>query len=237
MGKMARFFDTFFYREFNDNWDLKNFRDEILKSLNSRMVILDLGAGGGVVPEMNLKGLAGQVYGIDPDPRVLNNPYLDHAFIGYGETMKIFNDNFFDMVICCNVLEHLKDPLPFFLEINRVLKKEGLLFTKSPNKHHYIPFIARITPTIFHKWINKIRGRQEEDTFRTFYRVNTKKAQVLTAKKTGFEPVEIKFYEGRPEYLRFNLLTYIPGILYERVVNKLGLDLLKAVIISKFRKK
>jgi ubiquinone/menaquinone biosynthesis C-methylase UbiE len=237
LGRVINFLDGFFYKNLDDNWDHKIFQNEILKTLNHQMMILDIGAGVGTVQEMNFQGLAGRVYGIDPDPRVLNNPYLDQAFIGYGESMKMFDDNYFDLVFCCNVLEHLNDPVPFFLEINRVLKKGGLLLTKTPNKHHYVTFIARITPTVFHKKINKIRGRNEADTFPTFYHVNTKKTQVLLAEKTGFEMIKIKFYEGRPEYLRFSFVTYLPGIIYERIINTFGLDWWKVVIISKFRKK
>jgi ubiquinone/menaquinone biosynthesis C-methylase UbiE len=237
LGRAIRFLDNFFYKNTHDNWDHKIFQNEIMENLGKEMIILDIGAGAGNVQEMNFRGLAGQVYGIDPDPRVLNNPHLDQAYIGYGESMAMFAENYFDMVICCNVLEHLNDPTPFFLEINRVLKKGGLLLTKTPNKRHYVPLIARITPTIVHQKINKIRGRIEEDTFPTFYHVNTKKTQVQAAEKTGFELVEINFYEGRPEYLRFNFITYLLGILFERTINKLGLDLLKVVIISKFRKK
>jgi hypothetical protein len=56
------------------------------------------------------------------------------------------------------------------------------------------------------------------------------------AGKAGFQVIGIQSYEGRPEYLRFNGITYVAGIFYERVVNGLGLDWLKAVLISKFQK-
>ncbi len=231
------FWDRYFYPDYDDNWDHKLFRAEILKHLDSTAILLDVGAGSGLVPEMNFKGLAGQVYGIDPDRRVLSNPYLEKAFIGFGDAMRPFQDNQFDVVICCNVLEHIQDPGSFFREIGRVLKKGGWLLTKTPNRFHYVALIAQITPPGFHRWFNRIRGRNMEDTFPTYYHVNTRKRQIRIAGQTGFQVGAINFYEGRPEYLRFSFIAYLPGIIYERIINGLGFSGLKAVMISKFIKR
>jgi len=43
-------------------------------SLESGVWSLDLGAGAGIVSQMNFKGIASRVCGIDPDERVLSNP-------------------------------------------------------------------------------------------------------------------------------------------------------------------
>lgn len=230
------FLDRLFYNNLGDNWDHQIFRTEILKYIHPDTFMLDVGAGSGLVSEMDFKGLAGQVYGIDPDRRVLDNPYLNKAFVGFGDSMRQFEDNRFDVVICCNVLEHIPDPAPFFNEVRRVLKNGGFLITKTPNKFHYVPLIAMITPSGFHQFINKIRGRKGEDTFPTFYHANTKKQQMRIAQATGFEITGIQLYEGRPEYLRVNFLLYIPGIIYERLVNLLHLDCLKVVVITTFKK-
>jgi hypothetical protein len=57
----------------------------VLAALNPNAHVLDLGAGAGIVPEMNFRGLAARVCGVDPDPRVLQNRHLDEGKIGYGE--------------------------------------------------------------------------------------------------------------------------------------------------------
>jgi hypothetical protein len=46
----------------------------------------------------------------------------------------------------------------------------------------------------------------------------------------------VEFQEGRPEYLRFHWLTYFLGMAYERIVNALRLNALKAVIYVQLRK-
>ena len=77
------------------------------------------------------------------------------------------------MVFADNVMEHLANPYKVFKELSRVLKPDGLLLFKTPNRSHYMPLISRLTPLSFHKFINKIRGRST-DTFPTHYLVNSR---------------------------------------------------------------
>ncbi len=70
-----------------------------------------------------------------------------------------------------------------------------------------------------HAFYNRIRGRAEEDTFPTFYRVNSKKKVIYYGESTGFEVESIEMIEGRPEYLRVSWPTYLLGTVYEKIVN------------------
>jgi SAM-dependent methyltransferase len=204
--------------------------------MNGSAHVLDLGAGAGIVPQMNFKGAVEKVSGIDPDKRVVHNPFLDNAVVGYGESMPQFENGSIDVVISDNVLEHIGNPVDLFKEIHRVLKPGGYFISKSPNKYYYVAAISKFTPYFIHKIINKKRGRKYEDTFPTHYKLNTKRAQLKHALNAGFEVVEFFSVEGRPEYLRHFGPAYLLGIAYERLVNKLNLDFLKAVNISVFRK-
>ena len=47
---------------------------------------------------------------------------------------------------------------------------------------------------------------------------------------------KLEYEEGRPEYLRFNGLTYLIGFLYERTVNTLNLNGLKVSLYVTMRK-
>ena len=49
------------------------FRERILQHLTPAAVILDLGAGAGIVQQMNFQGLAVRICGVDLDPRTVNN--------------------------------------------------------------------------------------------------------------------------------------------------------------------
>lgn len=210
--------DHAWYPGVERNWDDLVFRQAILDRLRPEHVLLDLGAGAGIVREMNFRGIASMACGIDPDERVLQNPFLDDARVGTVEKID-YADEQFDVVFADNVLEHLPEPQTAFSEIYRVLKPGGSFFFKTPNKFHYMPAIASLTPTRFHKYVNSKRGRDAEDTFPTLYRANSKRRIEKLARATGFEVVAIRRIEGRPEYLRFSVPTYCVGWLYEKLVN------------------
>lgn len=228
--------DARFYKEYDNNWDDILFRKTILKFIKKDSIILDLGAGAGIVKEMDFKGLASEVYGIDPDDRVTNNKFLDVGIQGFGNDMHMFPNEKFDLIFSDNVFEHISNPGKLFSEIARVLKPDGYLINKTPNKYYYVSVVARLSPHKFHQFINKKRGRDEEDTFPTLHKLNTKKAQEKWAQKCKLKTISFEYFEGRPEYLRHFGPLYLFGLLFERIVNYLRIDRMKAVIISVFQK-
>lgn len=48
--------------------------------------------------------------------------------------LNIFKDNFFDVVVSFQVIEHIKNDAFFLKEIHRVLKPDGILILSTPNK-------------------------------------------------------------------------------------------------------
>jgi SAM-dependent methyltransferase len=149
---------------------------------------------------------------------VVSNRFLDEGRVADAGHIP-YDDAMFDVVYSDNVLEHLPDPLAVFAEVARVLRPGGSFVFKTPNKWHYMPTIARLTPHRFHQWINRKRGRQEVDTFPTLYRANTRRTLEDLARRSGLQVESIERIEGRPEYLRMSGPTYLAGFLYERLVN------------------
>jgi ubiquinone/menaquinone biosynthesis C-methylase UbiE len=218
MTGLNAFLDDKLYPGVDGHWDDQLFRECILRFVGPDSQVLDIGAGAGIVSEMNFKDVAKRVAGVDPDERVVDNPYLHDAHIGTGEKLP-FDDETFDVAFADNVMEHLENPQKVFREINRVLKPGGVFLGKTPNAWHYMPLIARTTPHWFHRIVNKARGRAVVDTFPTRYRANTPSAVRKLAAATGFKPISIERFEGRPEYLRITPPTYLVGWGYEKLVN------------------
>lgn len=143
----------------------------------------------------------------------------------------------FDVAFADNVMEHLETPVDVLREAFRVLKPGGVFLFKTPNRNHYMPLVARMTPHRFHQYVNKLRGRSEADTFPTRYRANSARQVRRLARLTGFEVTRIDRIEGRPEYLRMSGFTYLLGALYERAVNlSARLAGLRVVLIAELRK-
>jgi len=210
--------DVRFYPGATKNWDDERFRDAILAVLRPEDELLDLGAGAGIVAAMNFRGAAQRVCGIDLDPRVTENPFLDEGRVSDGSRIP-YPDHSFDVVISDNVLEHLDEPLAVFREVSRVLRPGGRFLFKTPNATHYMPLIARCTPHAFHRAVNRLRGRNGDDTFPTRYRANSPRALRRLARGAGLDLVRVERVEHRPEYLRLHPLTYALGLAYERLVN------------------
>lgn len=206
------------YPGFKRNWDDQLFRERILLHLRPDAAVLDLGAGAGIVEQMNFRGLAGSVCGVDLDPRVVDNPMLDEGRVANADGIP-YEDGRFDVVFSDNVLEHLDEPLQVFREVERVLKPGGVFLFKTPNKWHYMPTIARLTPHGFHQYVNRLRGRAAVDTFPTRYRANCLGDVARLAAATGLLVERLDRIEGRPEYLRMTWPTYLIGLAYERLVN------------------
>lgn len=237
MGNLVARMDRRLYALFGNNWDDTMLRERILKILTPGDTMLDLGAGAGIIRQMNFRGLAGRVCGIDLDPRILTqNRYLDEALHGSAEAIP-YPSGTFDFVIANNVMEHIADPHGVYREICRVLKPGGRFLFKTPNKWHYMPLIARLTPLRFHQYINRIRGRSTEDTFPTKYLANSPGQIRELAKGSGLRVESIELIEGRPEYTRLTAITYLFGYLYERIVNRVsGLSVFRILIIGQLRK-
>lgn len=210
--------DARLYPGVGRNWDDALFRAEILARLRPHFVILDLGAGAGIVREMDLRGHAARICGVDLDPRVRENPFLHEGQVADCARLP-YPDAAFDLVFADNLFEHLRDPAAVLREVARVLRPGGVFLFKTPNRRHYMPQIARLTPLWFHRWVNRRRGRHDADTFPTLYRINTPADVHRYAEQAGLQVSSIELIEGRPEYLRMTAPTYLLGAAYERLVN------------------
>lgn len=208
MSAMVQKLDRALYPSHARNWDDQLFRARILSHIGPDKKVLDLGAGAGIVEAMNFKGLADKVCGVDLDPRVEANLMLDEGRVADAGGIP-YPDQIFDVVFADNVVEHLADPLGVFREVHRVLKPDGVFLFKTPNKTHYMPTIARLTPHRFHQFINRLRGRAEADTFPTLYRANTAADVKRISSEVGFEVMSVSRIEGRPEYLRMTWLAHL----------------------------
>lgn len=148
-------------------------------------VVLDFGAGRGVHADgagymariSNLRGRVKKVIGVDPDPRVRENPWLDEAQTIEPRKPIPLPDCSVDVVISLSVLEHIEDPSFVASEIRRVLKPGGWFCAYTPNKWGYPAVFARLVPDSLHGRIVKLAipntNRSFDDVFPTLYRMNT----------------------------------------------------------------
>ncbi|HSP86698.1 MAG TPA: class I SAM-dependent methyltransferase [Ignavibacteriaceae bacterium] len=104
---------------------------EILKSkkLNQQSLnVLDLGCGKGESLKF-FKSLNPNIewHGIDIDksPEVFSRTENNERFLTFDGINIPFQNNYFDLIYCKQVLEHVRYPQELLTEVNRVLKPEG----------------------------------------------------------------------------------------------------------------
>jgi S-adenosylmethionine-dependent methyltransferase len=96
-----------------------------LDKINSTK-ILDYGSGFGITA--NHFAEENHVTAIEPNARMVKMRVCEHLYnqiIGSTEQLKQLPDNFFDFVLCHNVLEYIKNQEEVFKELCRVVKPNG----------------------------------------------------------------------------------------------------------------
>ncbi|MGV9866775.1 bifunctional 2-polyprenyl-6-hydroxyphenol methylase/3-demethylubiquinol 3-O-methyltransferase UbiG [Rhodococcus koreensis] len=134
---------------------------------------LDVGSGGGFLAE-EFTRIGFRVTGIDPSPVSIDTARrhaaradLDIEYrIGSGERLPV-PDSTFDVVYCCDVLEHVSDLGEVIAETSRVLKPGGLYLFDTINRTFVSKLVAikimqewrmtRMFDTPIHDWSMCIR--------------------------------------------------------------------------------
>jgi len=120
-----------------------------------------------------------------------------------------FEDDSFDTVLSCGVLEHVHDPDASLGEIRRVLRPRGTFFvTNLPNRFSYTERAARLLGRYYH-------GQLSDD------RVYTKRTARELLERHGFELAQFRRAHmlpltlggpGRPIWTASRVLERIPGL-------------------------
>ena len=97
IGNLTQWMDQKLYPDSGKNWDDEIFRERVLACIQPQHVVLDLGAGAGIVKQMNFKGFAVKICGVDLDPRVVDNPMLDEGRVSDAGAIP-YDDAMFDVI-------------------------------------------------------------------------------------------------------------------------------------------
>lgn len=107
----------------------------VLDQTPENSIVLDIGCNTGLfsIPLQEKKNC--YVRGIDIVPELVEVAKQRgvRAEVGEAENLSQFENNKFDIVLCCEVLEHLFNPMHAISEIHRVLKVGGKLIVTVPH--------------------------------------------------------------------------------------------------------
>jgi len=122
----------------NEPWG-RMFYDLLFVQLNlpqlPKLKILDFGSGLGITA--NYYAAWHEVTAVEPNNELIDNGFTENEYElirGSIENLTEFNDNFFDVVFCHNVLEYIEEKEPVIAELVRVLKPGGLFSLVKHNR-------------------------------------------------------------------------------------------------------
>lgn len=204
-----------YYLSFRDDYRLKRLT-ETVKLNRGRMV--DLGCGGGLLTEsLTHYYPKAKLYGCDISKVAISFARkFGSGKVIYDEirNKKLpYKNDFFDVCICLDVIEHIPDVDFFLKEVKRILKKNGKFFLIVPCERQ--PF----TYTWFFQKI-KIGDKL---TFKNWGHIHpefTHKSVITLLRKHGFS-IERKTYGEHIFYQVVNFFTYfLPKEIMELVLGK-----------------
>jgi 2-polyprenyl-3-methyl-5-hydroxy-6-metoxy-1,4-benzoquinol methylase len=167
-----------------------NVRVEMLKYLPPQAKkILDIGCGNGSFAEVIKSMNQAEVWGIELmlDEAEKAKLVLDKIFAGPCEDfIDDLPNNYFDVIYCNDVLEHLVDPYDVLKKLHSKLVNGGVVISSIPNVRYHNTFIK----TIIHKdWKYEDHGVMDFTHMRFF----TQKSIQRMYEEAGFS---VKLNEG-----------------------------------------
>lgn len=195
-------------------------RQSLGETVSAELHCLDIGCGGGIIAE-DLAKFSNNVSGIDLSEASLNTA-KQHAkeaglkidyYHGAAESLP-FEDNSFDLVTCCDVLEHVDD-LPLVIsEINRVLKPGGTFvfdtINRTPMSYLSLIWVAqdfpltRFAPKNAHVWHKFIKPDELLELL-TGCGLKTKEVHGMGPSKN---PLMMIWYIFRVKYKKINFADF-----------------------------
>jgi SAM-dependent methyltransferase len=156
--------------------------------------VLDAGCGSDtniVLPE------GAHVVGIDISADALDrNAHVDEPIVGDLETIELPFESF-DLIVCWDVLEHLRRPERALRTFARALAPGGLLVLGVPNVRSVKGLVTKYTPYALHRWIYSRAGSSRSAPHRTFLRFSIAPAAVRrSAGGAGLTEEYATFFEA-----------------------------------------
>ena len=169
--------------------------------------VLDVGCSSGYLARP-LVARGCTVVGIEQDPRAAEaaREICEEVLVGDVETMELpFAPGSFDVVLCGDLIEHLRDPEAFLRRVRSAIAEDGRLALTTPNVANWSMRVGLLAG----RWKYTERGILD----RTHTHLFTRKTLVETLERAGYRIIEFDYTVPVP----------VAGTpLVERVAHRLG---------------
>jgi 2-polyprenyl-3-methyl-5-hydroxy-6-metoxy-1,4-benzoquinol methylase len=167
-------------------------------------VVMDLGCASGVMGSKLLEsGKAREVFGVEIFEGAAKQAAVSYKSVHVGdiEEMSLDYSDFFDYVVCADILEHLKDPYRVMRRIFTWLKPGGSILICIPNVRNY----HVVSALLFRgKWDYVAAGIMDKTHLRFF----TRDSCCRMVSEAGFDVVHQQMMVSGPKKTLFNRATF-----------------------------
>jgi SAM-dependent methyltransferase len=196
--------------------------------LAPEMTVVDFGAGRGAAFHddpcsyrrslQRLRGKVAKVIGVDVDPVIVQNPNLDEAYTVAANGPIPLADASADLIISDFTFEHVSDPESCAAELERILKPDGWLCARTPNRWSYVALASALIPSSLHaRVLRRVQpGRKSGDIFPAYYRMNDFRTMRRLFPADRFSDASYTF-SPEPAYLPKNRFVWALALLLERL--------------------
>lgn len=183
---------------------------ELRKVVAPNHSVLEIGSGSGRGLQNQDYPMCGKIVGVDLDPRVTVNPFLNEAFHMDVESFFKINTQRFDVIYSHMVAEHIEDGESFVkMQVDR-LNDNGVILHSTVSKFYVSSILNLWVPNTVKNFLIKHlgSGRDSEDIFPAFYNLNDSNAIRRIAEKHNLQFKVIRQDEP-PGYVRKSLTLMI----------------------------
>lgn len=160
---------------------------KLLALVGSGKRVLDVGCSSGYLARP-LVARGCTVTGIELDPRAAEaaREICEEVLVGDVETMELpFGPGSFDVVLCGDLVEHLRDPEAFLRRVRPAIAEDGRLALTTPNVANWSMRLGLLAG----RWRYTERGILD----RTHTHLFTRKTLVETLERAGYRIVELDY--------------------------------------------
>src|SRR4051812_46743740 len=199
----------------------------------------DIGCGRDIFPSnpelaRRLAGQCSTVLGIDPDPNVRENPFVNQRFEGLVEDYP--GTETYDLVTLRMVAEHIVDPDHSVRKLWQLTAPGGLVVIYTPNRWSPIPFLTALVPNRWHHTFKRMLwDAQARDTFPTAFKMNTRKALSAVCQRHGLQEVHFQYLDDCRTFDRYRWLNYME-LSVQRVLRGLGVRYPENCLVGVYRR-
>ena len=160
---------------------------KLLAAVGSGKRVLDVGCSSGYLARP-LSELGNTIVGLelDPDAAYAAEAYCERVLVGDVETMELpLEPASFDIVLCGDVVEHLRDPVAALARLRPFLRPGGRLVVSTPNVANWAVRLSLLAG----RWRYTERGILDRTHTHLFTRSTLREA----LERSGYEVLRIDF--------------------------------------------